>query len=274
MLPPAAAGLDSTTFLGTYTWLLPTCAVRTTLTPRHDIAEQPTTETGIALDMTISHYPIALALGLCCCMVSGASLQSSTDDDPLIVVGDDDTHPVAMAGYLRTIRKTDTPPTIDGVLDDDVWLLAEPITNFTQVVPAEGAVPSERTEMRLLYDQDNLYIAFRFFDSQPDSIVAAQMQRDISLNTDDHVTIIIDPFDRARSGYEFQVSAAGGRRDGLVETDAATNYDWRGLWSGRVTRDELGWTAEIAIPFKTISFDPNAEKWGFNVERYIPRTNE
>ncbi len=175
---------------------------------------------------------------------------------------------------LRVVTRTDTPPVIDGVLDDEVWDKADPIVNFSQVIPSEGVPPSEITEMRLLYDSNNLYIAFRCFDSQPDRIVAAQMQRDISLNTDDHITIIIDPFDRARSGYEFQISAAGGLRDGLVETDAATNYDWRGLWTGRVARDEFGWTAEIAIPFNTISFDRSAAKWGFNVQRYIPRTNE
>lgn len=182
--------------------------------------------------------------------------------------------PVIPDELLRKVTHTVAPPVIDGVLDDAAWEKAEPITNFTQVIPAEGAPPSEVTEMRLLYDSSYLYIAFRCFDSQPDQIVAAQMQRDISLNTDDHLTIIIDPFDRARSGYEFQVSAAGGLRDGLVETDAPSNYDWRGLWTGQVHRDEYGWTAEIAIPFNTISFDRNAAKWGFNVQRYIPRTNE
>lgn len=175
---------------------------------------------------------------------------------------------------FASVPRTDEPPVIDGVLDDEVWQDATIIRDFTQVLPTEGGEPSERTEVRLLHDRDNLYIGVRCFDSQPDRIVATQMQRDANVTTDDHITIIIDPFDRARSGYEFQISASGGIRDGLVETDTETNYDWRGLWSARVVRDELGWSAEIAIPFKTISFNPEADRWGFNIERWIRRTNE
>jgi len=176
--------------------------------------------------------------------------------------------------YIHAAVRTEHPPVIDGRMDDEVWNLAVPITNFSQVIPAEAGVPSEVTELRILFDSDNLYLFIRCYDSVPSEIVAAQMQRDASLNTDDHITIVIDPFDRARSGYEFQVSAAGGMRDGLVETDNEANYDWKGLWEARAIVDELGWAAEIAIPFKTISFNPDADRWGFNLERFIPRTNE
>lgn len=176
------------------------------------------------------------------------------------------------SSYLA--QPTSTPPRIDGVLDDPAWLQALPVSDFRQVLPVEGGEPSERTELRILFDEDYLYIGIRNYDRQPDRIVATQMQRDANLTTDDHITIVIDPFDRARSGFEFQVSAAGGMREGLVETDKSTNYDWRGFWNARVSRDEGGWSAEIAIPFKSISFDPQAQRWGFNVERWIRSTNE
>lgn len=187
---------------------------------------------------------------------------------------DEASAPSSIAVRSYAIMRIETPPVIDGMLDDEVWQLAPPVNNFRQVIPAANADPSERTEMRMLYDHNNLYIGIRCYDSQPGRMVAAQMQRDANVGTDDHITIVIDPFDRARAGFEFQVSAAGGKREGLLETDAETNYDWRVLWNTRVTRDEHGWTAEIAIPFRSIAFDPDAERWIFNIERYIPRTNE
>ncbi|MCL4741231.1 MAG: carbohydrate binding family 9 domain-containing protein [Phycisphaerales bacterium] len=171
------------------------------------------------------------------------------------------------------IARTDAPPTIDALLDDACWADAPLIDAFTQVEPNEGAPPSQRTEVRLLFDADHLFIAIRCLDDNADAIVARSMTRDAAHDSDDRVTIVIDTFADRRAGYVFVVSAAGGKRDGLIEK-GRTRWEWDGLWDARTAVDEHGWTAEIAIPTRTLSFDPAAPAWGFNAERVIRRTNE
>lgn len=166
-----------------------------------------------------------------------------------------------------------TPPVIDGRLDDEVWLGAEVIDDFTQVNPVNGAPPTERTEVRVLFDADHLYLGVRCFDTDPSAIVARSMARDAGHGSDDRVVITLDTFADRRNGYIFVVSAAGGKRDGIIE-GTRTRYEWDGLWDARARVDDEGWTAEIAIPTKTLSFDPDITAWGFNFERYIKRKAE
>lgn len=173
---------------------------------------------------------------------------------------------------LRSARVAE-PPVIDGRLDEPAWHEAPVIDNFTQVDPVTGSLPSERTEVRLLYDADNLYIGVRCFDSAPELIVARSMARDAGHGSDDRIVFTLDTFGDRRSGYVFVVSAAGGKRDGLIES-TRTRYEWDGLWDARTTIDELGWVAEIAIPMKTLSFTEHTPAWGFNIERFIRRKTE
>ncbi|TVQ29909.1 MAG: hypothetical protein EA376_14430 [Phycisphaeraceae bacterium] len=173
-------------------------------------------------------------------------------------------------GMVRTDEAID----IDGRLDEAAWAAAAVIDGFTQVDPVEGAAPTERTEVRLLYDSDYLYIGVRCFDSNPGGIVATQMLRGGSLGADDRVSIALDTFLDRRNGFFFELGAAGGKRDGLIENNRNIRTDWDGVWLGRATVDELGWTAEFAIPFKTLAFDPRTDAWGFNIERVIRRKNE
>jgi hypothetical protein len=165
-------------------------------------------------------------------------------------------------------------PVIDGRLDDDAWKLAEPITDFTQVEPVQGAPPTERIEARIVYTADALYIAIRCFDSAPEGILARQMRRDASLDADDRVSVSIDPFLTQRDGYYFELGPAGGKFDGLIENNREIRGDWDGIWDGRATIDDAGWSAEIRIPMKTIAFNPDNESWGLNIERVIQRKRE
>ena len=166
------------------------------------------------------------------------------------------------------------PPVIDGKLDDQCWKDAVPLTNFTQVVPVEGAPATERTEVRIAYDHDHLYIAVRCFDREPDKIIATQMQRDNATDSDDQVKIAFDTFFRQRDGYFFTVNPAGARAEGLIENFSQENLLWDTVWEARTRIDADGWTAEIAIPFKSLSFDPQRDTWGFNIERIIRRKQE
>lgn len=175
---------------------------------------------------------------------------------------------------MQAVR-TSTVPLIDGVPDDSAWNDAAVIDGFTQVAPQQGAAPTEHTEVRVLHDDDNLYIAVRCLDSEPERIVARDLARDGGfIDSDDFVTIILDPFGEKRGGYFFQVNPVGAKRDGLLDPFRGSDrLEWDGIWHAKARRDDHGWTAEFAIPFKTLSFRPGVA-WGFNFERVIRKRQE
>jgi hypothetical protein len=160
---------------------------------------------------------------------------------------------------------------LDGNLDEDVWALAQPITDFRQQEPVEGAVPSEPTEIRVLYDDDALYIGAMLYDSDPDGILAYQLQRDAGLGTDDRFMWIISTFDDNRTGYFFETNPAGLLGDGLIEGGGGFNKRWNGIWNMRTEIHADGWSVEVRIPFSTLNFDPALAAWGINFQRTIRR---
>lgn len=164
---------------------------------------------------------------------------------------------------------------LDGRLDDEAWGLATPITDFTQVDPVEGAPPTERTEIRVVYDDDALYIGAKLFDD-PSGILAYQRRRDAGLGTDDRFMWILDTFRDGRTGYFFEMNAAGLMGDGLMGSGGffGVNKSWDGIWEARVDIQDDGWSAEIRIPFSTLNFNPDASSWGINFQRTIRRRNE
>lgn len=163
---------------------------------------------------------------------------------------------------------------IDGRLDDPCWQAAAAAGDFAQVLPVEGAAPTERTEVRFALDARHLYVAVRCFDSEPDRILAPTLRRDTHFAADDVVRIAIDTFGRERDGYLLVVNSAGARADAMFGRFGEINYNWDALWIARTARDESGWTAEIAIPAASLSFDPAAHAWRANIERVIRRKQE
>jgi len=172
------------------------------------------------------------------------------------------------------MTRTDEPPVINGRLDDPQWDNATVLDRFRQVEPVENAEPSERTEIRLLYDSNALYVAVRCFDREPDKIVAKQMQRDGDLRSDERIRILVDTFFDRRNGFFFEMNPNGARVDALIENNDNVRFDWDGIWFGDATIDDKGWTAEFAIPYKTLNFDPDQDRWSFNAARFIRRRNE
>jgi hypothetical protein len=179
----------------------------------------------------------------------------------------------ADSGHVTAVRIT-TPITIDGKLTDAAWQTAIPATHFTQSNPTEYATPTMATDARVLYDDDALYIGARMPDSAPDSIVALLTRRDMGGETDCFICSL-DPYHDHRSGNYFGVSAGGARYDGVRYNDSWSDDSWDGVWEGKATRDSLGWTAELKIPFSQLRFHPqDSMTWGINFKRHISRRAE
>ena len=171
--------------------------------------------------------------------------------------------------------RTDTPPVIDGVLDDAVWQNAAYIENLHQVRPIEYAEPSERTEIYLLYDDDTLYVGARMHMADPSVITANVLrQYDQQMTQDDTLFVTLDPFNTRRSGYFFGINPNGVRMDGLYRNVSEYYSDFDTIYAAQSVITEDGWTTEYAIPFKSVSFDPTTDTWGLNFSRSIQERNE
>ena len=163
---------------------------------------------------------------------------------------------------------------IDGSLEEIPWRQAPTIGDLVQREPEAGAPPTERTEVTLLYDQDNLYIGIMCFDSEPGQVLASEMTRDARLNADDRVEIVLDTFRDQSNAFRFATNPAGALVDGLVFANGETNDDWDGIWIVRTLQTDEGWSAEFSIPFKSLSFSADDTVWGFNISRTIQRKLE
>jgi hypothetical protein len=198
--------------------------------------------------------------------------------------------PLALrAQGFRTVR-VEQGPRIDGRLDDPAWQAAPVIDGFRMVEPRPGDDPSEKTEARVVYDGHSLYVGVYCYDSEPGRISANSMAHDSgsggggggyggyghhgpTISSDDVVRVLLDPFQDKRNAYVFFVNPKGARGEGLVYA-GDSSLNWDGIWDAESCRLEDGWSAEIRIPFKTISFRPGLSVWGLNIERTIARKME
>ncbi|MFC2090043.1 DUF5916 domain-containing protein [Bacteroidota bacterium] len=162
----------------------------------------------------------------------------------------------------------ETPPRIDGLVNDACWKDLTPLTSFFQREPEPGQASTLETEVYFAYDRENFYMAIRCF-SDPNDITANEQARDVDLSNDDRIQLILDTYLDKRNAYWFQIGPRGSIGDAIVsDNGAAFNKAWDGLWTGKAKINSLGWDAEIAIPFKTLSFDPEKETWGIKLIRY------
>ena len=167
-----------------------------------------------------------------------------------------------------------TAPVMDGKLDDAVWQQAVPISDFHQIRPGDGDMPSEPTEVYVVYTEDALYIGARMADSDPELIASPTIRHGQGLGPDDRLVLILDPFNTRRTGYRFETNLNGVRHEALYTTVNSFQSDWVTIWDTQTSRDANGWNAEIEIPFKSLPFDPTTTEWGFNFGRGIRRRGE
>lgn len=173
----------------------------------------------------------------------------------------------AYTPVTRPVRiSTDQAPKIDGDLSDPIWQSATRIDRFYQVEPTI-ARPEVETHVFLAYDENALYVAVHAFEDHPEDIYATIMTRDGDVWRDDMIRFYIDSFDTGISGFGFDVNALGARADRLVQAGRRPVDEWDTIWdsAGQVVED--GWVAEIAIPFRSISFDVESTGWGLMLTR-------
>ena len=200
---------------------------------------------------------------------------------------------LASPGFAAEVRavRVDQGPKVDGLLSDSVWQSAVPFGEFRMVEPQPNSNPTEKTELRVLYDEGSLYIGVLCMDSESGRIAANTMAHDgaggseggpmgfgfhhggPNTSSDDLIRVLIDPFQDKRNAYLFYVNPLGARSEGLAY-GGNPSLNWDGIWEARSRVLEIGWSAELRIPFKTISFKPGLTVWGINVERIIPRKLE
>jgi hypothetical protein len=182
--------------------------------------------------------------------------------------------PRAEAPKVLEAARVSSPPRIDGVLDDEAWTLAAGDDRFVQIQPLEREPPSERTIVRVAYDDDALYVSFDCHDRAPEGIVGRLTRRDRAVESD-WVAFMVDSSDDRATGYAFRVNAAGVQRDSLWFNDVQQSDDWDAVWESAVHRHAGGWSAELRIPLSALRF-PSRERheWGFQAMRYISRKKE
>ncbi|MEZ4417652.1 MAG: DUF5916 domain-containing protein [Gemmatimonadota bacterium] len=241
--------------------------------------------------MNRSLVSIFLAGALSIAGARAAAAQNSTG-------GNAATSRSAGAGFVAQASATQVAPVIDGRLGDAPWADALPLTDFVQREPRDGEASSERTEVRILYDDEALYVGVWAFDSRPEGIVPGDRIRDYELEESDAVVLVLDTFRDQVNGFVFGTTPSGIEYDGQVANEGqgggfflgggagnnqrrfqagaggGFNKNWDGSWTVATSTDAQGWYAEFRIPFSTLRYGSEAPSWGFNVMRRIRRKNE
>lgn len=177
---------------------------------------------------------------------------------------------------LRATRVRE-PLRIDGRLDEEIYAQVQPIGDFVQMEPVNGARATEQTELWILFDDDNFYVSGKAYDSSPERWVLNEMRRDVpNVSMNESVGFSIDTFNDYRNGYLYEVNALGGFLDAQVTNEQMPpNSNWNSVFNVQVGRFEGGWTFEFRVPFWQIRYQPGPNPvWGFNMRRTVRWKNE
>jgi hypothetical protein len=168
------------------------------------------------------------------------------------------------------------PMRIDGKLDEEVYKTTPAITDFVQQEPDEFKPATEKTEAWIFFDNDHIYVSARNWESHPERRVANEMRRDTSqLRQNDTLAVLLDTFHDKRNGYIFYANAIGGLSDSQVTDEGPPNTDWNTVWDVRTANFDGGWMIEMAIPFKSLRYQPGTDQvWGINLRRVVRWKNE
>ncbi|MBW3656463.1 MAG: carbohydrate binding family 9 domain-containing protein, partial [Gemmatimonadetes bacterium] len=174
---------------------------------------------------------------------------------------------------LAAMPAGNTLPVVDGRLDDPAWASAPVATGFVQRGPEPGAAAPEKTELRVLYSSDALYVSARMYDD-PDSVAAQLSRRDMGGTYSDWVFVLLDSDDDNRSAFAFGVNPREVQRDFILAEDGGRDDSWDAVWTARAQFDSLGWTAEFRIPLSQLRYNAGTPNWGVNFRRDVARRTE
>jgi len=174
------------------------------------------------------------------------------------------------------VLKISEPIVIDGLLDEPVWEKVYGTSEFIQFEPYRGSMASEKTEVRILYDDKFIYFGFLCYDSQKEKIAARITKRDEELDSDDSVSVFLDTFHDRRTCYFFTTNLLGTQLDGRITENGRTrDKTWDGIWKSAGQKADFGWSMEIAVNLVCLKYNPGKSKtWGANFGRHIPRILE
>ena len=198
---------------------------------------------------------------------------------------------ILIAQKTIEVNRANTIPIIDGiVIEDAAWTDVKAISDFTQKTPDEGFEISEKTIVKIIYSDQHFYVSVVAYDKNPDLIVVSDTRRDASLNNSDSFSFIIDTFKDYQTGYLFGTNAAGVEFDAQITgggeggsisrrfsigSGGGFNVNWDAVWEVKTAKGDFGWSAEFAIPFKSLRYKEDQDQsWGINFERVIARKKE
>ena len=181
------------------------------------------------------------------------------------------------AGHVtvRAVRVT-SPIRIDGRLDEAMYESTEAIGDFLQQEPNEGQPATERTQAWVFFDDENVYVSARNWDTHPERMVANEMRRDTNqLRQNDTFSVLLDTYHDRRNAFLFYANPIGGFADSQITDENPPNVDWNTIWDVKTGRFDGGWTIEMAIPFKSLRYGPGRDQtWGINLRRVVRWKNE
>ena len=172
------------------------------------------------------------------------------------------------------IHRADGPIKIDGAGDDPAWSKAEMVSDFYMVLPMDTSKAKVRTEVRMLYDQQNMYLLATCYEKLPGPYMVESLRRDFNFGRNDNFLLFMDPFDDLTNGFTFGSNAEGAQWDGLLFEGGSANLSWDNKWTSEVKSEDDKWTFEMAVPFKTLRYKSGITRWGINFSRLDMKTTE
>ncbi|MCK5137474.1 MAG: carbohydrate binding family 9 domain-containing protein [Bacteroidales bacterium] len=182
--------------------------------------------------------------------------------------------PVNRGNYRLQVIRTESPITVDGVLDEKIWSQAEKTSPFYRILPIDTGYAHSQSEVMVVYDETNIYMGIICHDTLPGKRPAESLRRDFSFARNDNFIAFIDTYNDQTNGFAFGISAAGAQWDGLQANGGFVSLDWDCKWKSAVTNYPEYWVAEFSIPFRSIRYREGDSEWGINFSRLDLKTNE
>ena len=176
--------------------------------------------------------------------------------------------------FRLNIRKTTSPVIIDGIVDEEAWKNADVADDFFMVLPTDTGKANQHSEIRMTYDDKNLYLVATFYNNIPGPYFVESLRRDFSFGKNDNFLLFLDPFNNQTTGFSFGSNAAGAQWDGTMNNGGGVDLNWDSKWISVVKQEKEKWVFEMAVPFKSIRYKEGVTEWGINFSRLDLKSSE